>query len=147
MRQSRLMSLVEAVANVVVGYALAECAQVLVSPPFGLDATLRQILGIGAIFTLVSLARGYLLRRAFEAVRRWAPCWPRLCAGVAGVQRPILDISRRRTPTVRHTSPGDALSSPAGGEWAPPAGRTAPVLFFRQDGSRSVGRKMATTLG
>ena len=70
MRQSRLMSLVEAVANVVVGYALAVWTQVLVFPLFGLEATLRQSLGIGAIFTLVSLVRGYLLRRAFEAIGR-----------------------------------------------------------------------------
>ena len=70
MRQSRLMSLVEALTNVVVGYALAVWVQVLVFPLFGLEATLRQSLGIGAIFTLVSLVRGYLLRRAFEAVRK-----------------------------------------------------------------------------
>ena len=37
---------------------------------FGLEATLRQSLGIGAIFTLLSLVRGYLLRRVFEAVAR-----------------------------------------------------------------------------
>ena len=58
MRQSRLMSLVEAMTNVVVGYALAVSTQVLVLPLFGLEATLRQSLGIGAIFTLVSLVRG-----------------------------------------------------------------------------------------
>ena len=68
MRQSRLMSLVEAMANVVVGYGVAVVTQMLVFPLFGLGATLRQSLGIGAIFTLVSLVRGYLLRRAFEAV-------------------------------------------------------------------------------
>ena len=70
MRQSRLMSLIEAVANVVVGYGLAVGVQLLVFPLFGLEATLRQSLGIGAIFTLVSLVRGYLLRRVFEAVRK-----------------------------------------------------------------------------
>ena len=70
MRQSRLMSLVEAVTNVVIGYVLAVWVQMLVFPLFGLEATLRQSLGIGAIFTLVSLVRGYLLRRAFEAVRK-----------------------------------------------------------------------------
>ena len=59
------MSLVEAVANVVVGYARAVGVQTLVFPLFGLEATLRQSLGIGAIFTLVSLVRGYLLRRVF----------------------------------------------------------------------------------
>jgi hypothetical protein len=69
-RQSRLMSLVETVTNVVVGYALAVWVQVLVFPLFGLQATLQQSLGIGAIFTMVSLVRGYLLRRAFEAIAR-----------------------------------------------------------------------------
>ena len=39
-------------------------------PLFGVEGTLRQSLGIGAIFTLVSLVRGYLLRRPFEAVRK-----------------------------------------------------------------------------
>jgi hypothetical protein len=61
------MSLVEAVANVGVGYVLAVATQVLVFPLFGLEASLRQSLGLGAIFTLVSLVRGYLLRRVFEA--------------------------------------------------------------------------------
>ena len=65
MRPSRLMSLVEVVAHVVVGYALAVGAQLLVFPLFGLQATLGQSLGIGAIFTLVSLVRGYQLRRVF----------------------------------------------------------------------------------
>jgi hypothetical protein len=55
-RQSRLTSLVEALANVVVGYLLAVATQVLAFPLFGLEATLRQSRGIGAIFTLVSRA-------------------------------------------------------------------------------------------
>jgi len=67
MRQSRLMSLVEALANVLVGYLLAVATQLLVFPLFGLEARLRQSLGVGATFTLASLVRGYLLRRAFEA--------------------------------------------------------------------------------
>ena len=58
MRQSRLMSLVEAMANVVVGYALAVWMQVLVFLLFGLETTWRQSLGIGAILPLVSLVRG-----------------------------------------------------------------------------------------
>ena len=40
MRQSRLMSLVEAVANVVVGYGVAVATQLLVFPLFGLQTTL-----------------------------------------------------------------------------------------------------------
>ena len=57
MRQSRLMSLVEAVANVVVGYSIAVLVQMLLFPMFGLAVTLRQNLVIGLVFTGVSIAR------------------------------------------------------------------------------------------
>lgn len=67
MRQSRLMSLVEAVANVTADYAVAVGTQMLVFPLFGLETNLAQTLGIGAIFTGVSLMRSYALRRVFEA--------------------------------------------------------------------------------
>jgi len=63
------MSLVEAIANVAVGYGIAVATQALVLPLFGLHATLVDNLLIGAIFTLVSIARSYSLRRAFEAIR------------------------------------------------------------------------------
>jgi len=42
MKQSRTMSLVEAVANVVVGYGVAVMMQMLVFPIFGLQTTLIQ---------------------------------------------------------------------------------------------------------
>ena len=67
--QSRWMSLVESVANVLVGYIVAVATQYLVFPLFGLHATMSQNLMIGLIFTGVSLVRSYLLRRAFEARR------------------------------------------------------------------------------
>ena len=38
MKQSRLMSLVEAVTNVAVGYGLAVVTQIIVFPWFGLEA-------------------------------------------------------------------------------------------------------------
>lgn len=41
MRPSRLMSLVEALANVVIGYAIAVVTQLIVFPLFGLQTTLR----------------------------------------------------------------------------------------------------------
>jgi len=67
--QSRWMSLVESVANVLVGYIVAVTTQYLVFPLFGLHATLSQNLVIGLIFTGGSLVRSYLLRRTFEARR------------------------------------------------------------------------------
>ena len=63
------MSLVEAITNVAIGYALAVVTQVLIFPLFGLHTTLGQNLAMGGIFTVVSLARSFLLRRFFEAVR------------------------------------------------------------------------------
>jgi len=68
-RQSRRTSLVEAIANVAVGYGVAVTTQVLVFPVFGLQASLADNLLIGAVFTVVSMGRSYLLRCLFEAVR------------------------------------------------------------------------------
>jgi hypothetical protein len=68
-RQSRSMSLVEAVANVVVGYSVAVVTQILIFPVFGLHTTLAQNLKMGAVFTVVSIARSFALRRLFEAIR------------------------------------------------------------------------------
>lgn len=68
MKQSRAMSLVEATANVVVGYGVAVLTQLLVFPLFGLHTTLAENLMIGAIFTVVSIARSFALRRLFEAL-------------------------------------------------------------------------------
>ena len=68
--QSRLMSLVESVSNIVVGYGLAVLTQLLVFPTFGLHASLAENLAIGLAFTIVSLARSYCLRRAFNVLGR-----------------------------------------------------------------------------
>ena len=69
MKQTRWMSLLEAVTNVLVGYGVAVATQWAVFPLFGLHATLQENLAIGLIFTAVSLVRSYVLRRAFEALR------------------------------------------------------------------------------
>lgn len=68
-RQSRRMSLIEAIANVGVGYAVAVLTQILVFPLFGLRASLSENLALGGIFTIASIARSYTLRRVFEAIR------------------------------------------------------------------------------
>lgn len=70
MTQSRRMSLVEAMTNVAVGYALAVATQIVVFPWFGLQANLGENLALGGVFTGISLIRGYALRRLFEAARK-----------------------------------------------------------------------------
>lgn len=63
------MSLVEAVANVTVGYGVAVTTQLVVFPWFGLPARIADALALGAIFTVVSITRSFALRRLFEAIR------------------------------------------------------------------------------
>jgi len=69
MKQSRAMSLVESLTNVAVGYGIAVATQILVFPLFGLSTTLAENMAMGAIFTVVSIARSFTLRRLFEAIR------------------------------------------------------------------------------
>ena len=57
MKQSRAMSLVEAVANVIVGYGVAVVTQILIFPIFGLHTTLAQNLKMGAVFTVLCRSR------------------------------------------------------------------------------------------
>jgi hypothetical protein len=69
MKQSRLMSFVEAISNVLVGYGVAVLTQILIFPIFGLHTTLAQNLKMGVVFTIVSIARSFALRRVFERFR------------------------------------------------------------------------------
>ena len=69
MKQSRAMSLVESIANVVVGYGVAVATQVLIFPAFGVHVTLAQNLKIRAAFTVISICRSFALRRLFEGIR------------------------------------------------------------------------------
>lgn len=66
--QSRLMSLVESLTNIAVGYVLAVLTQLAVFPVFGLDASLGENLLIGGIFTVTSLIRSFVLRRLFNTL-------------------------------------------------------------------------------
>jgi hypothetical protein len=63
------MSLVESLANVAVGYGVAVLTQIVVFPFFGLYVSLADNLVMGAVFTIVSIARSFTLRRVFEEFR------------------------------------------------------------------------------
>lgn len=74
MSQSRRMSALEALANIVSGYALAVALQLAVYPAVGLSVTLIQSLKMGSAFTIASVLRSYVLRRIFERLsQRAAP--------------------------------------------------------------------------
>lgn len=64
--QSRMMSAVEASANVAIGYLVSVAANLLILPLFGYDVSVADSFAIGLAFTAVSLVRSYALRRAFN---------------------------------------------------------------------------------
>jgi len=74
MTQTRLGSFIEAWINVLIGFGINFTMNFLILPIVGLPMpSLSQNLGIGALFTLVSVARSYAARRWFNArISRWA---------------------------------------------------------------------------
>lgn len=64
--QTKRHSLFEAIANVAVGFGISVLANILLLPLWGFAVSPSAAVEIGIVFTLVSLARSYLLRRAFN---------------------------------------------------------------------------------
>ena len=67
MTQTRLGSLIEAVFNVVVGFGINFTANLLIFPLFGWEISAAQNLTLGVIYTAISIARSYVIRRWFNA--------------------------------------------------------------------------------
>jgi membrane protein implicated in regulation of membrane protease activity len=65
--QTRLGSLIEALFGVVIGFGINFSANMLILPLFGFNVTGSQAFGIGVFFTVISVARSYLVRRFFNA--------------------------------------------------------------------------------
>ena len=72
MDQTRLGSLIEAGINVLIGFAINMAANFVILPLVGFEITLQQNLFIGVLYTLVSVARSYIVRRWFNARLRAA---------------------------------------------------------------------------
>ncbi len=66
MSQTKLLSFIEAWANTVVGFVVAFITQVLVFPMYDVHISMAQDFQIVVIFSVVSIIRSYLLRRAFN---------------------------------------------------------------------------------
>lgn len=64
--QSKIMSLFESFTNVVIGYIIATLATCVILPLHGYEITTSKALSISLAFTLISLARSYVLRRIFN---------------------------------------------------------------------------------
>jgi hypothetical protein len=64
--QLKRHSLLESIVNVIVGYGVALLSQVIIFPVFGIKVTIRDNILIGLFFTVISIARSYVLRRIFN---------------------------------------------------------------------------------
>lgn len=68
MSQSRRMSAVETIASTAIGYVVAVISQVAIFTLFGIHIPLTDNLIIGLFFTVVSILRGYCVRRVFSRI-------------------------------------------------------------------------------
>jgi hypothetical protein len=63
--QARKHSLIESVSNTAVGFGVGLASQIVIFPMFGIHIRVSQNMKMAFWFTLVSIARGYVLRRWF----------------------------------------------------------------------------------
>lgn len=64
--QTKLQSLFEAFANILIGMVVAFVGQLIVFPALGMAVRLDQNVKITVAFTVISLLRSYGLRRLFN---------------------------------------------------------------------------------
>ncbi|MBD7962104.1 DUF7220 family protein [Comamonas avium] len=67
MTQTKLGSLIEAVINVLIGFGINFSANMLIFPVFGWSISAGQNLTLGLIYTGISVARSYVVRRWFNS--------------------------------------------------------------------------------
>lgn len=67
--QTKLGSFVESWANIVAGFTINYCANLLIFPLFGMHISPGNNFLLGVIYTGISLARSYVLRRWFNSLK------------------------------------------------------------------------------
>lgn len=67
MSQTRRGSFIESIINVVIGLAINLTANVFIFPILGWHISAAQNLQLGIIYTAISIARSYCIRRWFNA--------------------------------------------------------------------------------
>ncbi len=83
MKQSKLMSMLESIINIVVGFGISLTAQAFFLPLLGVEVSFHQNLMFALIMTVISIVRSYCLRRVFEALHIRRPLSPFLQACMA----------------------------------------------------------------
>jgi len=64
--QTKLQSLLESLTNITIGYLVAVGSQFVLFPFFDINISVADNFIIGLWFTLISLVRGYAVRRWFN---------------------------------------------------------------------------------
>lgn len=67
MNQTRIGSLIEVAINISIGFGINWIANLCILPMYGFQITGGQAFTMGLIFTAISVARGYIIRRWFNA--------------------------------------------------------------------------------
>lgn len=67
MNQTRLGSLIEAIINTCIGFGINFTANMFIFPMFGFHITPGANFMLGMIYTIISVARSYCIRRWFNA--------------------------------------------------------------------------------
>lgn len=63
--QSKKLSIIEAVTNTIVGLITSFCIQLLIYPFLNIEVSINQNIFITCVFFIVSILRGYIIRRIF----------------------------------------------------------------------------------
>ena len=66
MTQTKLGSLIEALMNVAIGFTINFTANLLIFPLFDMHISLSDNFLMGLIYTVISVARSYVIRRWFN---------------------------------------------------------------------------------
>lgn len=106
MRQARIDSFMEALVNVVIGFAINFVANVIVIPlVLNVPVNVAALGFIGAIYTVLSVVRSYVIRRVFDGRSPWQALKERL--------RPEARTHRERAERARRAV--EALVKQSGG--------------------------------
>lgn len=68
--QTRLMSLVETMTNILVGLVISFLSQIVIFKIYNVSLSTQQNVEITLYFTIISILRSYALRRFFNSIKR-----------------------------------------------------------------------------
>lgn len=106
MKQSRLGSFGESVLNTAIGFGVSLAAQWVFLPLLGVAIGLAQNFAFACIMTVISIARQYLVRRLFEALRITVPM-SAFCLAVIAERRRQVEAEGWTTAHDEDHKPGE----------------------------------------